>query len=188
MDFPLPTSFLENSSGSSVDGLIRLATQQDLTLWTQWRYRTSDEDRTWDWRGIYSGCADSRGQYECYAAFAMNDLQGLAVLDLAPKQTEEGYAITIDYLATNPMNRQHDHGLNHVGTALMAAAVARSIKCGTRGSVWLESLPRATHFYESIGMAKQDEVSEEGHMIYVLRPSKAEQFLRRMRAAGVVRL
>lgn len=167
-------------------GIIRIAIERDLLLWTGWRYRQTDEDRAWDWWGIYRECRASRGRYECYAALALDDLQGLAVLDLKTKKTSVGGAITVDYLSTNPANRKPTHGLKHVGVALLAAAVARSVESGARGSLWLESLPGAAGFYESLGMARRPRRSAEGNLVYLLDPATAEQLLEEIKGHGIV--
>jgi GNAT superfamily N-acetyltransferase len=161
-------------------GVIRVSSDQNL------RYRPTDEDRGWDWWGIYLECRASPGWYECYAALALYDLQGLEVLGLEAKKTSVGDAITVDYLSTNPANRNLDRGLKHVGLALMAAAIARSRERGTRGSLWLESLPGATEFYESLGMVRQRRRSAEGNLIYLLEPGTAEQLLDEINAQGIV--
>jgi hypothetical protein len=110
------------------------------------------------------------------------------VLDLKTRKTSVGTAITIDYLSTNPANRKLNHGLKHVGVALMAAAVARSLESGARGGIWLESLPGAAGFYENLGMAKQPRLSAEGNIIYVLEPETAEQLLEEIKAQGIIEI
>jgi hypothetical protein len=188
MEFPVTTQFLDRGSGQGVPGIIRVAIDQDLLLWTGWRYGAAEEDRAWDWWGFYQECRASRGRYECYAALALDDLQGLAVLDLKTRKTSLGTAITIDYLSTNPANRKLIRGLKHVGVALMAAAVARSQESGARGGIWLESLPGAADFYENLGMAKLPRRSAEGNLIYVLEPETAEQLLEEIIAQGIIRI
>lgn len=82
MHFPLTTNFIYKGSGERVSGLIEIAIDQHLLLWTGWRYRDRDEDRTWDWWSIYVGCGSPGARCECYAALAGNELQGLMALDL----------------------------------------------------------------------------------------------------------
>ena len=188
MKLPVTTRFIEKGSGKRMEGLIRIATEHDLLLWTGWRYRPSDEDRTWDWWSLYLECKASNGRYECYAAFMANDLQGLAVLDLKPRRTRFGRAIALDYLATNPANRHPNYGFKHVGVALVAVAVARSLESGAEGSIWLESLVGAANFYESLAMAKQPHRSIEGNLVYILEPAIAEQLLEEIKARGIVDL
>jgi hypothetical protein len=179
MELPLTTRFIDRGSGEGVPGLIRIATDQDLLLWTGWRYRAFDEDRAWDWWGIYLECRASRGRYECYAALALEVLQGLTVLDLKTRKTPTGRAITVDYLSTNPVNRKSAQGLKHVGVALMAAATVRGKECGTKGGIWLESLPGAAGFYESLGMAIQPRRSAEGNLIMSLSRKRLDNCLRK---------
>jgi hypothetical protein len=169
-----------------VPGLIRFATDQDLLLWTSWQYGPTDEDRAWDWWAIYLDCGTSRGRYECYAAWAQNELQGLAVLDLKKKRTRTGSAITLDYLSTNPANRTTARGLKHIGVALFAVAIFRSREAGARGAVWLESLPGAAGFYGALGMIRQPRKSAEGNFIYTLDATTAEHLLEEIKRSSIV--
>ncbi len=131
-------------------------------------------------------CGASRGRYECYAAYARNDLQGLAVLDLKTKEAGAGAAITLDYLSTNPANRTTTRGLKHVGLAFIAVAIIRSLEAGAGGAIWLESLPGAAAFYGALGMARQPVKSAEGNLIYVLDPATAEHLLEETKGKGIV--
>ncbi len=153
MQLPLGARFVDRSSGARVHGLIQIAVEQHMLWWTGWRYGSQDEDRGWDWWGIYRECRSSAGRHECYAAIAANDLQGLLVVDLRGRRTSAGKALIIDYLATSPANRAATRGLKYVGIALMAVAIKRSIESGAGGRIWLESLTGAADFYESLGMA-----------------------------------
>ena len=186
MKLPLATRFIDRGSGKRVPGLIRVAVEQDLLLWAGWRYRPSDEDSAWDWWGIYLECRTSHGRYECYAALAENDLQGLMVLDLKPRKIKAGKAITVDYLSTNPANRKLTQGLKYVGVALVAAAISRSLESGAAG-IWLESLPEAAGFYENLGMTGQPRKPTEGNLIYILEPEPAEQLLEEIKGTGIVK-
>jgi hypothetical protein len=53
MTFPLKTRFVDRASGKGVPGLIRIATEQDMPLWTNWRYGSTDDDKSWDWWSLY---------------------------------------------------------------------------------------------------------------------------------------
>ncbi len=108
------------------------------------------------------------------------------VLDLRGRRTSAGKAIIVDYLATSPANRAASHGLKHVGIALMAAAIRRSIESGTGGRIRLESLPGAAGFYESLGMARQARRSAEGNLVYILEPAMAEQLLEKIKESRIV--
>jgi hypothetical protein len=188
MQFPVASTFVDRESGAKVPGLIRLATEQDLLLWTGWRYRPLDEDGIWDWWGIYRESMALRDRYECYAAFAANDLQGLMALDLKARGTSGGNAITIDYLSTNPTNRKSTEGLKHVGLALIAVAIVRSMEYGAEGWIWLESLPGAAGFYENLGMARQPGRSPEGNLMYELELKTAKQLLEEIKNEGIIKL
>jgi len=177
MHLPLAVSFVDRGSGARVRGLIHTAVERHLLWWAGWRYGGNDADRGWDWWEIFRECRSSAGSYECYAAVAASDLQGLMVLDLSGRRTHAGTAIVIDYLATNPDNRTKTHGLKYVGIALVLVAIRRSIESGAGGRLWLESLPGAADFYQSLGMKRQHRRSAEGHLVYILEPAVAEQLL-----------
>ena len=186
MQLPLAASFVDKASGARVPGLIHIAFDQHLLWWTGWRYDAKDEDRSWDWWGIYRECGSSAGRYECYAAEAADALQGLMVLDLRGMRTSARKAIIVDYLATNPANRAANRGLKYVGIALIAVAIRRGMEKGTGGRIWLESLPGAASFYESLGMDRQSGRSAEGNLIYVLEPRVAEQLLEKIKENRIV--
>jgi hypothetical protein len=188
MQFPLATGFVDKESGARVRGLIHIAVEEHLLLWTSWRYRSGDEDRAWDWWSIFQGCRLSGGRFECYAALALGNLQGLMALDLSGKRTRMGKCIVVDYLATNPANRTVERGLKYVGVGLIAVALMRSIECGAGGRIWLESLPRAASFYESLGLAQQPRRSAEGNLVYTLEAATAEQLLDEIKRQGILEL
>jgi hypothetical protein len=167
--------------------LIRRTTEEDMLFWTAWRYRSTDEDRDWDWWSIYRECVALPERYECYPADARGDLQGLMTLDLTMPRSKPG-AITIDYLATNPANRAADAGLKHVGIALIGVAVMRSRKLAAKGGIRLEALPGAAKFYENLGMERQPLRSADGNAVFVLSESTAEEFLEEISSAGILEL
>ncbi|MFO1500661.1 MAG: hypothetical protein U1G07_20135 [Verrucomicrobiota bacterium] len=167
-------------------GLIQLALEQHLVWWTGWRYNERDEDRGWDWWGIYRECSELAGRYECYAAAAAHVLQGLMVLDLQGRTTNDSKAVVVDYLATKPANRASTSGLKYVGIALLALAIERSIEIGAGGRIWLESLAGAASFYESLGMNRQPRRSAEGNLVYLLNSTVAKQLLERIKENRIV--
>ncbi len=61
-------------------------------------------------------------------------------------------------------------GLKHVGIALAAVAIRRSIESGACGRTWLESLPGAVGFYENMGRVRQGHRSAE-----VMNPKRATE-------------
>ena len=169
-------------------GLIHIAVEEHLLLWTSWRYRSGDEDRAWDWWSIFRECKLSGGRLECFAAVATGNLQGLMALDLRGKRARTGAAIIVDYLATNPANRTAAQGLKYVGIGIIAVAIAQSIERGYGGRIWLESLPGAASFYGGLGMAKQPRRSAEGNLVYTLEAATAEQLLDEIKRKGIVEL
>ena len=170
-----------------VSGVIRLAERRDLLAWTRWRYRSTDEDKLWDWRAILSECQSSGGSHECYAALSMGELQALMVLDLHQTLARAG-GVVVDYLSTSPSNRTKQSGLKNIGTALIAIAVVRSLELGGEGRLWLESLPGAEAFYDSIGMIRQALRSREGHTIYIMEEDASKEFLEEIRKRGIITL
>jgi len=186
MQFPLAASFVDKKSGARVRGFIHIAVEEDLLLWTRWRYRPRDEDRAWDWWSIFQQCRLSGGRCEGFAALAAGNLQGLMALDLHGKRSATGKGVMVDYLATNPVNRTAGQGLKYVGIGLIAVALMRSIECGAGGRIWLESLPGAAGFYESLGMEKHTHRSADGNLVYSLKPATAEQLLDEIKREGIV--
>jgi hypothetical protein len=157
-----------------------------MLAWTRWPYRGEDEDRDWDWWRIYLECLQSRGRYECFAATARDELQGLMVLDLQGRRVSKLRCLAVDYLATNPANRLAHRGLKHVGSALMALAVMQSRKRGMAGRVWLESLTGAESFYEGLGMNRLARRSREGNVVYVLDETAANELVEVIRRKGII--
>jgi len=172
------TTFVDRATRRPVPGVIRRADERDLLGWTRWRYRPADEDRGWDWWDIFQDCRRSGGRYECYAAVVGPDVQALMTLDAAGHPPGGRRSLVIDYLATSPLNRHLDRGLKHVGIALVGVAVRRSLERKLEGRVWLESLPGAAAFYESLGFRRQPAVSAAGHVVYVLTAARAKALLK----------
>lgn len=71
---------------------------------------------------------------------------------------------------------------------MITDALGRSIECGAGGRIWLESLPGAASFYESLGMARQPRRSAEGNQVYTLKAATAEQLLVEINAKDIVEL
>jgi hypothetical protein len=186
MRFPIPCHFTDRLTGERVRGLILLATEGHLLEWREWHYSPDDEDRDWDWWSIYLECRLSEGRYECFAAVAANGLQGLMLLDVSPSEVKRRQGIIVDYLSTNPSNRSSRSGLKHVGVALLAVSMSRSVELGRGGRIWLESLPAAEGFYKNLGMRKQPRLSSAGNPIYVLNIQAAKELLEEIREKGIV--
>jgi hypothetical protein len=187
MELPCRAKFIDRSTNRAVQGRIESATENDLLAWTRWRYRSDDEDIHWDWWSIFQECNADPGRYECYSAVALTGLQGLMVLDLKRRRSLHR-PITVDYLATNPGNRQRDSALKYVGLALIGVAILRSREVGAGGSLWLEALPGAAGFYKNLGMQKSSRKSPEGNLIYSFNPSGAEHLLDEIGQRGILEL
>ena len=188
MEFPLSVQFIERARAIKAYGVIRPMVKVDLAWWLRWQHAASDEDRSWNWNAIYQECAGSPNRYECYAAFAANELQGLIVLNLNRKQTEHGAAISVDYLATNPANRVSHGGLKFVGLALIAVAVIRSREIGAGGQLWLEVLESACGFYEHLQMRRMPGRSADGYPIYVITTDISQRLLDEMRKRSILEI
>src|SRR2546423_15120588 len=155
--------FTDRFSGERVRGLIVPATEENILAWMSWRYSEEDEDKHWDWWSIYLEARLSQGRYECLAALSATGVQGLMLLDLWPPELKLRRAVIVDYLSTNPVNRSSRSALKHVGVALLAFAILRSVELDRGGRIRLESLPGAKGFYQSLGMEKQRRLSAEGN-------------------------
>jgi hypothetical protein len=178
IQFPINCWLIERHTGKTVPGQIAPTTKRDLVTWTQWRYRAEDDDKNWDWWGIFLESQRSKGRYECYSLIAGGILQGLMVLDFKLRKIPSSRALIVDFLATNPANRTKERGLKYVGLALLSAAIERGIECGTLGAIWLESLLGAEPFYLSLGMTRQIAISREG--------PAAKQLLEEIRVRGII--
>jgi hypothetical protein len=187
MDLPIKVGFESKQTGELVAGEVRKTAYLDLFAWTSWSYGDRDEDRSWNWRAIYLDQKNALDEYECYAAVVGNDLHGLMALNIG-RQASDQKGILVDYLATKPENRLPGTGLRYVGTALVAVALLRSIESGKNGKVWLESLPGAQAFYESLGMESEGEKSEDGNVIYRIEPEGAKRLLDKIAKKGILKL
>ena len=96
MQLPIVCKWAERVGGTTVRGGIRLVEELDLLAWTRWRYGSHDEDKTWDWWGIFTECRVSSGRHECYAALAGGELQALMVLDLTGRRSGRQRWVVID--------------------------------------------------------------------------------------------
>lgn len=113
-------------------------------------------------------------------------MHGLMVLDLKGRRFGSHHWLVVDYLATNPGNRAANRGLKHLGAALMAVAIARSMERGLAGRLWLESLEGAQRFYDNLGMDKSSRRSEEGHRIYTLETESAAELLEEIKRQRII--
>jgi len=186
MAFPIATRFMDRTTETSVTGSVQATDDRDMLAWTSWRYREQDEDRNWDWRKILQECRASGKLRECYSATVQLELHGLMSLDLKGQHVGKARGVVVEYLTTNPDNRNPRHGLKHVGVALLAVAIRRSLACGMSGRLWLESLHGATDFYARLGMARADRLSADHLAIYTLDSDGAQEFLEKVTSSEII--
>ena len=99
-------------------------------------------------------------------------------LDVAGRKIGRTLRLAVEYLSTNPVNRRAEQGLKHVGSALVGAAIMRSLEQGMGGRLWLESLSGAEEFYGGLGFRKLPGVSDEGNARYALSAARANALLK----------
>lgn len=184
MKLPVPAKFVDRTTLRAVSGQIRAATFEDMQAQAVWKYPASAQDAEWNWAELWLPSITSPGDFECYAARVGRELHGLMAVDLRGHDSRDGRALVVEYLATNPADRNTDSGLKYLGVALMAAAVIRSIELGFGGRLWLESLPnlRTRAFYSNIGMTQLAELSKEGYAVFVFDMERAKEFLEQAKA------
>jgi hypothetical protein len=179
MILPVIARFEEKATARKVSGLISKTTFAHIQAQQQWSYAAGAPDQAWDWLNIWLPCQTMPSSFECCSAVIHGDLHGLIAMDLRGKRVQEGDALMVDFLATNPQDRIALRGFKYIGVSLMAVAVARSVELGMAGRVWLESLPdpRTLKFYESLGMTLQAERSADGFDVFVFDSGRALEFL-----------
>lgn len=186
MRLPISATLVERAGNKLVLAEARLATERDLLGWTNWEYARNDADRDWDWWSIFQEANESGGKLECHALVAEPVLQGLMLLNLAERGKERNQSLVVDYLATNPANRNPASGLKRVGLALLAVAIMRSQDCGMRGRIWLESLPNAEAFYVSLGFVAEPRRSQGDLAVFTLSESAAAELLEEMKSRDII--
>ncbi len=166
MQLPVRVVVKHTPTGKPVQGEILRVTPAHVSLLARWVHRKNDEDRTWHWDKIIEDSQDPDGPLECYGLFVGSNLEGLISID-TKSRAGDGY-LTIDYLATNPSNRDPNGIYKGIGLCLLGYALQRSYEVNLEGQIWLESLAGARSFYSSLGFLQTDELSTEGYDVYVL--------------------
>ena len=191
----LRVNLREEGTGRRVAGLVRPTRQEDLLLWSQWKYGPDDLDRSWKWKRIFEECRRSGGRLECYSVIAAGELQGLMVLNFRgkPLKIERGRGVVVDFLTANPANRPTSKAgrrLQGAGLGLLAVAVERSRSCGMSGRVWLESLPdeNTRQFYENRGFVPTGKVTAKGNGIYNLGSETSSVLIKVLKEKEVIEL
>ena len=166
LKLPLRANFINRINQQKVPGDLRIARPEDFQIWKRWEYSRDDEDKSWNWHEIYAEAKEAPERFECFSAVARGDLQGLARFDLLLKETPFGPAVTLDYIASNPLNRQPTSGLKSIGLAFIAAAIQRSGETVANVAIWLESLPRAlTEMAQTFLQIARENGAEDGPFV-----------------------
>lgn len=193
---------LDSASGEAVEAELRDAIEEaHLVDWqTQWQPAMIETLRAlasqkvpmadwpqswhWDWRRKTTGVQGLLG-YPGFSVVAQGVTQGLAQIDLtrsacAPEHAGKPMAY-IDYLEVAPWNRP-DLGqvprLRGVGTALLSAAVARSMNDGFKGRIGLHSLPQSEGFYQRNGLTDLGpDAAYQGLRYFEMNAERATAFL-----------
>ncbi len=179
MQLPLRATFESRDTGEKVAGLIRKTSFEHVQAQLRWRFSKDALDRNWDWLKIWLSTLSAPRDFDCYSVLINDELHALMSLDLIGRQVRGQRHLVVDYLATNPFDRIAGQGFKYLGVCLMAAAVMRSMELGMRGRLWLESLPdpHTLRFYESLGMRRQAQRSQEGYEVFVFEIGTAQAFL-----------
>jgi hypothetical protein len=181
----LRVNIVDTRSREFVEGVIRLARQEDKVLWSHWHgalYRGA-EDGHWAWDDFIDQAFADPDQFVVYALEARSELQGLRMVQVAEDEVNE-YGIHALRLSTAPWNRRPEVRYRGVGSLLAAVAIIRSLADGREGCVHCESLPEAEEFHRNNGMVVFDGLSDEGLSRYRFTSASASQFLHRLRCKG----
>lgn len=186
MRLPISATLIERVSSKEISAEIHLATERDLFGWTNWAYSRHDADRDWNWWSNFQESNKPSGNVECYALVTGLALQGLMLLNLTGRGTGKTKALVVDFLSTNPANRHSKSGFKRVGLALIGVAILRSLDCRMGGRIWLESLPDAEAFYESLGFVARTSQSSDGLTIFTLSESAAAELLEELKRKEII--
>lgn len=105
----------------------------------------------------------------CYGAFTSSRLDGLLCLSRIDK-------IKIEYIATAPWNYYTIGKMRRIGSGLIFFTIRTSIYSGFAGEFFLNALPDAEKFYESIGMKATGNINKNGLKEYYMKKDKATAF------------
>ena len=183
----LRVNILDTRNQELVEGVVRLARQEDKVLWTHWHgalYRDS-EDGYWEWDALIDQAFADPEQFVVYALEARSELQGLRMIQVSQDEVEE-YGVHALRLSTAPWNRRPQVRYRGVGSLLVATAILRSLADGRGGQIHCESLPESEVFRRQNGMVVFDGLSDEGLSRYRFVEATANRFLHRLRCKGLL--
>jgi hypothetical protein len=178
---PITLKIVDRTTGSEVTARIRRTIFPDILQWRAWIYASDAEDRDWDWLAIFAEAIKYPRRFECYSLIVESDLHCLIRLDLRGRLLRGSRWLIIEYLSTNPVDRNKNAGMKYLGESMMAVATERSLAHNLKGRIWLESLPRAEEFYDNLGFERLKRRSKDGYKTYTLDADTAVQLLTAIR-------
>jgi len=177
MRLPVTLNVSDRATGLKVTARMRRTIFSDILQWRSWIYTPDAEDRNWDWMAIFAEAIQYPRRFECYSLTVESDLHCLMRLDVRGRLLRGVRWLIIEYLATNPADRDKNAGIKYLGESMIAVATERSLEHNLKGCLWLESLPRAQEFYENLGFERLKRRSKEGYSTYILGFKTALQLL-----------
>ncbi|MBI4028191.1 MAG: GNAT family N-acetyltransferase [Verrucomicrobia bacterium] len=167
----------DRATSEPKEAVIRPMTFTDAIAAGEWKHPPDAPDKGWNWSRMFMDSAVYPESYESYALTVNDELHGLMALNFAGGIQEAERAVILDYLATNPVNRQTLTGWKEIGKALVGAALIRSAERGRVGQIYLESKPEAAGFYENLGFQKLEGVSMDNLPRYFLNSKRSRELL-----------
>ena len=177
MRLPVTLKVSDRATGSEVAARIRRTIFSDILQWRSWVYAADAQDGDWDWMAIFAEAIRDPRRFECYSLIVGGDLHCLMRLDARGRHVRGVRWLIIEYLATNPIDRDKNAGIKYLGESMVAVATERSLEHNLEGRVWLESLPGAEKFYDNLGFERLKRRSKEGYQTYLLDSNTALQLL-----------
>lgn len=113
--------------------------------------------------------------WRCFGAYTDKRLDGLLCLSIVETK------LKIEFIATAPWNYYTEGKIKRVGTALIFYTIRNSQYTNHNGEFFLNALPDAEKFYESIGMVWTGNVNKADLKEYHMKKNQAEKFISRFR-------
>ena len=126
MRLPVTLKVSDRATGSEVTARIRRTIFADILQWRGWVHAPNAEDRDWDWMAIFAESIQRPRRFECYSLIVESDLHCLMRLDVRGRLLRGVRWLIIEYLATNPVDRDKNAGIKYLGESMVAVATERS--------------------------------------------------------------
>lgn len=145
---------LDTSASEEEETIIRSTVSSDVTLFIQtWvtyflnKLLTQPDFRysLFPWNKIIKLSFTVGSNYKCYSAITGDRLDGLISL-------QKNKDLHIAYIATAPWNYYTIGKMRRIGSGLVYFTIKNSEYIGNGGEFFLNAVPDAEKFYESIGM------------------------------------